>query len=290
VVDLLADAHLLGYHSRSAGLGSTGLLDGQGADKDTGIMASSNMSSDEGEISEATSLPQPQEGGDVDRTTRNPGRSSQTPEYTGPSRHSGDGNRQSNVSPRGHKRPRDDRDSYNNGRGRDPRRFKVHYEGDGRNAARGGRHSYEDYDRPSSHASYEDGERPHSRSSNTRFSGRAAVPSRPSGYKQDDRDGRTGLDYDRDGYQDKRARNRSRSPRNRQERGNRERGRFGRDHNINQAESIKYSAHTERQLSDKSAPKRATPAEASDRQRHDAKYDQGASGDRAASHDATRKT
>ncbi|OIW28571.1 kinase-like protein [Coniochaeta ligniaria NRRL 30616] len=252
-------------------------------------MTSPNMSSDEGEIIEATSLPQRKEGGDVDRSTRKPGRSSQTPEYTGPARHPGDGRPRNNDSPRGHKRPRDDRDSYSGGRGRDPRRFKVHYEGDTRNDTRGGRHSYEDHDFPPTRGSYqhEDSDRPGSRSSNTRFGGRDALPSRPSGYRQDGRDQRSELDYDHDGYSDKRPRNRSRSPRGRHERGKRDRGRFGRDQKLDQAESIKYSAHAERQSPGNSASKRATPAKASDTQRHDAKYDQGASGDRAVDRNAT---
>jgi serine/threonine-protein kinase PRP4 len=253
-------------------------------------MASPNMSSDEGEIIEATSLPRrSKEGGDVDRTTRNPGGYSRTPEYNGPARHAGDGNPRNNDSPRGHKRPRDDRDSYGSGRGRDPRRFKVHYEGESRNDSRGGRHSYDDYDRPPSRGSYqhEDSDRPPSRSSNKRFGARDTLPSRPSAYMNDDRKRRGELDYDHDAYSDRRAYDRSRSPRGRHERGKRDRGRFGRDQRLDQAESIKYSAHAERLSPGNSASKRNTPAEASDTQRHDAKYDQGASGDRAVDQRAT---
>jgi serine/threonine-protein kinase PRP4 len=249
-------------------------------------MGSPNTSSDEGEIIEATSLPQPKEGGDVDRNTRNPGRYSRTPEYNGPPSRAADRN---NESPRGHKRPRDERDSFGGGgRGRDPRRFKVHYEEASRNDTRRGRHSYDDHDRPASRGSYphEEIDGPPSRSSNNRLGGRGTIPSRPSGQRQDDRNRRSELDYDQDAYSDKRARNRSRSPRGRHERGKRDRGRFGRDQRLDQVESFKYSAHAERQSPGDPASKRDAQAEASDTQRHDAKYDQGASGDRAVDRNA----
>lgn len=252
-------------------------------------MTSPNISSDEGEIIEATSPPRPKEGGHVDRTTRNPGRHSRTPDYDGPARHAGDGKARNDDPPRGHKRPRDDRDSNGGGRGRDPRRFKVHYEKEPRNETRRGRHAYDDYDRPPSRGSYrhEDSDRPVSRSSNQRFGGRDTLPSRPSGYRQDDRKRRNELDYDNDGHPDKRERNRSRSPRGRYDRGRRDRGGLGLDQRPDQAESIKYSAHVERQLPGNSAYRRDNPAEASDAQRQDAKNDQGASGDRAGDQHAT---
>ncbi|KAB5554949.1 kinase-like domain-containing protein [Coniochaeta sp. 2T2.1] len=252
-------------------------------------MASPSLSSDEGEIIEATSLPQPREGGDVDRNTRHPGRHSRTPEYTGPAKHGGNGRPRNNDSPRGHKRPRDDRDSYNSDRGRDPRRFKVHYEGE---APRGGRSSYQDHDRPPSRGSYqhEDADKPASRPSDKRFGGRDALPSRPSNYRQDDRNRQNDFGREHDGYPDKRQRNRSRSPRGgRFDRGKRDRGRFGRDQRVDQAESIKYSAHTERQMPGDSASKQPTPTSASDTQRHDAKHDQGASRDRAVDQNGTSR-
>jgi serine/threonine-protein kinase PRP4 len=244
-------------------------------------MAPPDLSSDEGEITEATSLPQVDGNGDVDRTTRLPAkRSSRTPDYVG------DGKSRLNDSPRGHKRPRDDRDSYGSQRGRDPRRFKVHYEAEPHRDSRRSHQSYDDLDRPSANG---EKERPTSRSSNHRFGGRDAPPSRPAGYRQDDRNRRQDLDYDNDGYSDKRQRNRSRSPRGRGDRGRRDRGHFGRDRYQDQTEATKYSAQTERHQPGTSVSKRDTPAENFVSTRRDAKSDQGVSADRAADRHSTSR-
>ncbi|KAI0842214.1 kinase-like protein [Hypoxylon sp. FL0890] len=158
-------------------------------------------SSDEGEIvengvgdSKATSLPQ-FEGTGVDRMDRTRGRysRSRSPEYVNGSRYPHNSSRRSR-SPRGHKRPRDDRDSQRGGRlDADPRRFRVHYE-DAADNHRRSRLPYNDEDRPPSRSS-------------------------ASGLYYDDRD----RDYsarnrgrdrsqDRDRHPKKRPRNRSRSP------------------------------------------------------------------------------
>ncbi|KAI2471183.1 kinase-like protein [Annulohypoxylon bovei var. microspora] len=118
-------------------------------------------SSDEGEIvengvgdSKATSLPQ-FEGTGVDRMDRTRARysRSRSPEYVNGSRYPPSSTRRSR-SPRGHKRPRDDRDSHRgtNRVDADPRRFRVHYE-DAADSHRRSRFSYDDEDRPPSRSS-----------------------------------------------------------------------------------------------------------------------------------------
>ncbi|KAL7629220.1 U4/U6 small nuclear ribonucleoprotein prp4 [Parahypoxylon ruwenzoriense] len=158
-------------------------------------------SSDEGEIvengvgdSKATPLPQ-FEGTGVDRMDRTRARysRSRSPEYVNGSRYPPSSSRRSR-SPRGRKRPRDDRDLYRGSRlDTDPRRFRVHYE-DSSDSHRRSRISYDDEDRPPSRSS-------------------------ASGLHYDDRD----RDYvvrnkardrsrDRDRRPKKRNRNRTRSP------------------------------------------------------------------------------
>ncbi|KAI1083100.1 kinase-like protein [Whalleya microplaca] len=163
-------------------------------------------SSDEGEIvengvgdSKATALPHIERSG-VDRVDRTRARysRSRSPEYVNGSRYAPVSSRRSRSPPRGHKRPRDDRDTYRNSRpDPDPRRFRVHYE-DSRDNHRRGRLSYDDEDRPPSRSS-------------------------ASGLHYDDRDRNVAVrnklkdrslerDRDRDHYPEKRPRNRTRSP------------------------------------------------------------------------------
>ncbi|KAI3329378.1 kinase-like protein [Xylariaceae sp. AK1471] len=162
----------------------------------------SQSSSDEGEIvenrvgnSKATSLPQI-DGPGVDRMDRTRARfsRSRSPEYLNGSRHHPTTSRRSR-SPRGLKRPHDDRDSHRGGRlDPDPRRFRVHYE-DPHDSYRRARISYDDEDRPPSRSSatnlhYDDRDRGHGR------------------------DRARDRSQDRDRYPDKRSRNRTRSPYN----------------------------------------------------------------------------
>lgn len=158
-------------------------------------------SSDEGEIvengvgdSKATSLPQ-FEGTGVDRMDRTRARysRSRSPEYVNGSRLPPSSSRRSR-SPRGHKRPRDDRDLYRGSRlDADPRRFRVHYE-DSADSHRRSRPPYDDQDRPPSRSS-------------------------ASGLYYDDRDRDSAArnrvrdrSRDRDHHPRKRHRNRTRSP------------------------------------------------------------------------------
>ncbi|KAI1496118.1 kinase-like domain-containing protein [Biscogniauxia marginata] len=174
-------------------------------------------SSDEGEIVEngvgdlkATSLSQ-LDGPGVDRMDRTRARysRSRSPDYVNGSRYHTGALRRSR-SPRGHKRLRDDRDSYRGGRlDADPRRFRVHYE-DSRDSYRRSRLSYDDDDRPPVHSStsglqYDDKDRGYSRN------------------RTRDRSRDHDRDRDRDRYADKRPRVRSRSP-YRPPRGGRDRG------------------------------------------------------------------
>ncbi|KAI0854423.1 kinase-like protein [Daldinia vernicosa] len=158
-------------------------------------------SSDEGEIVEngvgdlkATSLPQ-FDGTGVDRIDRTRARysRSRSPDNVNGSRYAPGSSRRSR-SPRGRKRPRDDRDSHRSSRlDSDPRRFRVHYE-DNTDGYRRSRLSYDDEDRPPSRSSapnlyYDDRDRDYT----TRTKGR-------------DRS------RDRERHPRKRHRNRSRSP------------------------------------------------------------------------------
>lgn len=195
-------------------------------------MAFPDVSSDGGEIAEATPLPHSKLNGDIDRTGRPRARLERTPEpsklpdHRQPPRvghvRQGSFSRHSRSprspprSPRGFKRPRDD-DRHDRDRDRDrhdPRHFRVHYDDDR------GSNRYRDLDRPPSRGTinYDD-----ERSSSTRNrygSARdVAPPTRPAADRVDDRGrDREPLDYDRerdyDPYSVKRPRNnRSRSPR-----------------------------------------------------------------------------
>ncbi|KAJ2990341.1 hypothetical protein NUW58_g3000 [Xylaria curta] len=178
----------------------------------------SPSSSDEGEIveshvgnSKASSLRQI-DGHGVDRMDRTRARlsRSRSPDYLDAVRHRPATSRRSR-SPRGLKRPHDDRHSYRGGRlDPDPRRFRVHYE-DSRDSYRHSRIPYDDEDRPSSRSSaanlpYDDRDHDH---------GRDRIRNRSQ---------------DRDRYHDKRPRNRTRSPYS-SSRGERDRGDYSRRDN-----------------------------------------------------------
>lgn len=161
-------------------------------------------SSDEGEIIEngvedlkATSL-QHAEGSGVDRQDRHRSRLS-TPDIDSASRYSNASRR--SISPRGYKRPYDERDYGGRSRDQDSRGYRNNYEDNRRDDQRRSRVSYEDLDRPTSRASYEGRDRDRSR----------------------DRD--SYRDSDRDRSSNKRPRNRSRSP---QRSRRADRGRFDR--------------------------------------------------------------
>lgn len=223
-------------------------------------MPSSVGSADEGEIVEAPLLPRSEKDGDVDRAGRHRARASQTPELD-----ASYGRR--SKSPRGSKRPRDERDSR-----RDPRQFRVHYEQNGHD--RDDRRHGRDLDRPVSRESYTNGDGRH----RPQLNGREAPPTRQSGPRSDNRNGRD-RDYDRglNGHPDKRTRFRSPSPRDRHGRGRRDRDRFGREMS---PDENKYSAQAERHSQEGSMSKRAAPVEASTVSRHDAKTAQGVSVER----------
>lgn len=199
-------------------------------------MASPALSSDEGEIIEATTLPRSEQNGVVDRAGRNRGRFSRSPERDSPSvhNHGRDGPSRRSRSPRVLKRARDDRETR-----RDSRQFRVHYEDSPREESRRARNLD---DRPSPRGSHvEDYSRPRLR-----------------GY---------------DDYSDKRARHRSRSPRDRRDEGRgRNSDRFGR---VSNAEQNKYSAQNERPSQRDSMSKRATLQEPSDTAKKVAKSNRG---------------
>ncbi|KAK0620956.1 kinase-like domain-containing protein [Immersiella caudata] len=228
-------------------------------------MASPVDSADEGEIVEAPPQPRSEQGGDVDRSGRHRGRFSQTPEDDARSRHSGDGYTRRSRSPRGWKRSRDDRDRDREPRDshdrRDPRHFRVHYE----QSPRDDRRHYRDLDRPVSRGSHRAGDdRSHS------YSGRR--DDRPSASHRSETRNRDDYDRGANGYPDKRPRHRSRSPRDRHDRGNRDRGRYGSEN--------KYSAHAESHPREDPVSKRAAPADAPNSRKQEAKRDQGATVER----------
>lgn len=191
-------------------------------------MAFPDVSSDEGEIAEATPLPHSKLNGDIDRTGRPRARLERTPEpaklplpdrrqsprvghaRTGSfSRHSRSP-RSPPRSPRGFKRPRDD-DRHDRDRDRDrrdPRHFRVHYDHDR------GSNRYRDLDRPPSRGTINYDDDRSSSARNRYGSARdAAPPTRPAADRIDDR-GRNREPLDYDSYSSKRPRNdRSRSPR-----------------------------------------------------------------------------
>lgn len=200
-------------------------------------------SSDEGEIIEngvedlkATSLRHP-EGSGVDRQDRHRSRLS-TPDLD-----SRNTSRRS-PSPRGYKRPRDDRArdrDYYPGRTRDyPSRPVRNYD-DLRYDDTRRSHAYDDLDRPASRLDYRDGDRSRDR------------------------------DRDRDWYGNKRPRNRSRSPRRRDDRGKFDRFvREGQYDRYDERNELKYDDDRPRDVS-----RRSPVGEASRAQKHDAKRDKG---------------
>ena len=168
-------------------------------------------SADEGEISDngggardlkATSLPYT-EGSGVDPRDRTRNRYS-SPEHDARPR------RSRSRSPRGYKRTRDDRDHYADRRDQDSRHYRAPYQNPHNESYRRSRVSYDDLDRPPSRGSelsYSDRDR--DRDSN-RHRDRSRDRDRDRDRERDrDRYSRDG----RDRYQDKRPRNRSRSPR-----------------------------------------------------------------------------
>ncbi|KAK4655344.1 U4/U6 small nuclear ribonucleoprotein prp4 [Podospora pseudocomata] len=223
-------------------------------------MASPVPSSDEGEIVEATSLPRAERNIDVDRRGRHhQGRqASREPEYDTAARRS--------HSPRGWKRPSDDRDDHHTRDRREPRQFRVRYEDNYRDDRRHGR----DLDRPPSRGSellYD--ERPTHSGHRDYRGGSDRNRGSDRGY---------GRDRDHDDYPDKRPRNHSRSPRDRRDRGRRDRGRYGSDRHA--ADEHKYSAHVDRQSQNGSLSKKASSVEASGVSKNHAKIDQGATAER----------
>lgn len=226
-------------------------------------MASPALSSDEGEIVEATPLPRSEQNGDVDRPGRHRGRfPSRTPEDDLVSRGAADGARRRSRSPRGWKRHRDDHRDRRDPR--DTRHFRIHYEDGPRDDRRHGR----DLDRPSSRGS----DRYDERQSYARADGRSR-----GGYDR-------GYDRGRrhNGYPDKRPRTRSRSPPGRPDRARRDRGRI--------PDEDKYSAQAERRSREGSISKRATPVEAPGPAKQNAKSDQGATVERGMSDLALSQT
>lgn len=228
-------------------------------------------SSDEGEIlengvgnSKATSLHQI-DGIGVDRQDRNRVRysRSRSPDHGDGSRHNSGRSR----SPRGYKRPRNDRDYQPAGRvNADPRRFRVHYE-DERDDTRRPRLSYDDDDRPPSGPStsglrYDDSDRPRAR------------------------DRRRDRSRDRDSYPEKRPRNRTRSPyrpprggRDRDERTRRDGDRFSRPGENGRGNKYGHQG-SPRHVQSGVMSKRATSVETTSTSKHDTKSAKGHPGDR----------
>ncbi|KAK4459024.1 kinase-like domain-containing protein [Cladorrhinum samala] len=226
------------------------------------------LSSDEGEIVEATSLPRSKKNGDVDRNGRPKGRyASREPDHDLASRSSAEGHhRRRSQSPRGWKRPRDDRDARDR---RDPRQFRIHYEDAPRDERRHGR----DLDHPSSRGSDFYDDRPSHKSGGRDHRG--------GGIRRGDdhnRGSRGRRDYDRSDYPDKRPRHHSRSPRGRNDKGRRDGGRYGSE--SRDADEHKYSAHVERRSQDEPTSKRTDPVKPYDGSKRDAKTDQGATVER----------
>ncbi|KAF7528247.1 hypothetical protein G7054_g10197 [Neopestalotiopsis clavispora] len=215
----------------------------------------SSASSDEGEIIEtgvgsgdtkATSLPQIN-GTGVDRPDRNRVRysKSRSPDHETASRYSQNSSaRQRSRSPRGFKRSRNDNEFSRSGRPNgDPRQFRVHYE-DARDSRRS-RYTYDDDDRPPSRSSasglrYDDGDR-------------SRDHDRSRDYKRE---------RERDGYADKRPRNRTRSPYRAPRSGRDRSDRDGRDDNrYNRANDRERDSHA--QNSQRGTPRHDTTERAS---------------------------
>ncbi|KAG6081313.1 hypothetical protein E4U16_007590 [Claviceps sp. LM84 group G4] len=161
-------------------------------------------SSDEGEIIEgglgdlkATSLTR-HSGNGIDRQDRNRSRQS-SPDHDTASKYSSSSRR--SRSPRGHKRTRDERDTYGRGRDRDSRHNRPRYEDDSREDYRRTRISYDDIDRPNSHS--------HSGNSGRRRNGGGREQDTDRSYGGD-RGRYTEKDTTR--HHDRQAHSRSRSP------------------------------------------------------------------------------
>ncbi|KAK3896985.1 kinase-like domain-containing protein [Staphylotrichum tortipilum] len=224
-------------------------------------MASPALSSDEGEIVEATPLPRSEQSRDVDRTGRHrrrfpsPDRDRDGPSSRGPVNAP---RRRSRSPPHAWKRQREDHRDR-----RDARQFRVHYEDNPHDDRR----SYRDLDRPASVTPGRyDGHHDDRNPGPPRPKGGAHRPDGPS----------NGYDRRNDGYPHKRPRTRSRSPR--ADGGRRDGGRYGAG-GLRPGED-KYSAHAERRPQDGSMSKRATPGEARDVSRLHAKTDKGATVER----------
>ncbi|KAH7173819.1 kinase-like domain-containing protein [Fusarium flagelliforme] len=222
-------------------------------------------SSDEGEIVEncaedlkATSL-QHTGGSSVDRQDRHKDRHS-TPDHDTASRYSNNSRR--SISPRGYKRPHDDR-----GRDRD------YYNSRSRDQDRSFRHNYEDArrdDHRKPRGPYDD--QPASRASNYSHGGRDRSRDRDS-YRNGDRDR----------YSNKRPRNRSRSPQNSRRA---DRGKL--DRFVKESHDRRNGGPSELKYDDNSRDggsmsKRTTVGEASRAQGYNAKPDQGLTNGRGPS-------
>ena len=169
-------------------------------------------------------------------------------------------------SPRGHKRPRDDRDyrDQNGSHGDSLRRFRVHYE-DGRSGNHHGRGGYHDLDRPTPpNGRYRGANRDRDRSRD-RYSDRS--------------------DRGRNGYPEKRQRTRSRSPYRRDAR---REGRYRRDDRRfdrrgGSPGTVMYDDHLGRDSRTDTASRRAGQEEAPRSPRNNAKPDKGSTDERQQS-------
>ncbi|KAL8285078.1 hypothetical protein RB597_002255 [Gaeumannomyces tritici] len=211
----------------------------------------SSFSSDEGEIADnggrhvkTTTLPH-REGGGVDRSNRNRGPPSRSPDHAHRS-----------GSPRGSKRARNDRDRNHgdsrSGFDRDPRRSR-HYEDSGSSRRQPRGRGYQDLDRPDAHGDRDFGydDRDNDRYPDSkRARNRSRSPYRPSRGDRGQHD--RGSWRREDGHRDQRRQN-------------------GGD----QAESHKYSAHYDRQSRDDTMSKRAPVTGRSHFQKVEAKSGQG---------------
>ncbi|KAM7216936.1 Protein kinase-like domain containing protein [Rhypophila decipiens] len=192
-------------------------------------MTSADFGAEEGEISEAIPLPRYKQEALVDRVERT--RFSRPNDHE----HSRDArNYRRSRSPRGFKRPHDDRDRWGDNKYR-ASELDVQYAG-----RENLRYGY-DENRSSTRQLYRDLDRPQSRGSQTNFEERADNRSgdrssrnyHPNGHRHEDR---------HHGYNDdhskRRRRQRSRSPRNRDDRGRRDRDR---DRNDDHASSSSFA-------------------------------------------------
>lgn len=246
-------------------------------------------SSDEGEIPEngaenlkaTSSLPRTvAEGHGVDRRDRNRSRGS-TPDHDTASRYSASSSRRSR-SPRGYKRPRDERDtqgarggSINGSRNRD---YSHRYSHPAYDDRRRDNH----YQR--SRVSYEDLDHPPARESQYGYDGRDRGRGRDRSRESDrsrDRPGRNRDDREHDRYADKRPRHRSRSPPPNRSRRDDRNGRFDRFVKASEPDRRPgYNGHLryddERPPRDREGPSsRTSVGEAARTSKGDAKFDKG---------------